>query len=117
MFKGEGGRDQLAAMAKKKKSRSSRSSPLSHSSQRSDEMAEPGGNPTIGGCSGNTGSLEGRGRLVEEQEAKRTEEERTTQQGASFPSILDLQPPVTTGGQWKVEENWWRGEGEEAKYL
>ena len=50
MFKGEGGRDQLAAMAKKKKSRSSRSSPLSHSSQRSDEMAEPGGNPTSSGA-------------------------------------------------------------------
>ena len=117
VFKGEGLRDHLAVMAKKKKSRSSRSSPLSHSSQQSEEMAESGGNPTIGGCSGNTGSPEERGRLREEQEAKRTEEERTTQQGASFPSILDLPPPTTSRGQQKVEENWWRGEGEEAKCL
>ena len=95
-------------MAKKKKSRSSSSSPISHASQQSD--VAPGGlNPTSGGCSGNA-SFQEEGRKMEEDKEEKKEEKMT-----SFPSPLDLPPPPVADGKPKVEEIWWRGEGEESK--
>ena len=107
-------------MARYKKIRSLKSSPVSKGSQRSQQ--EGSLNPTIGGCSGNTSSAEG-GREVKLDEENKVERKikeelkRKDSKELHFPSALDLPPPMMLGERVKVEESWWRGLEEDAKCI